>query len=249
MKKSKKIKSILKWTGWVVLVILVCFTGATISEAFFSGVHSPDISETGSEANPMLIDNYLPEYDFTEVYEVEIEATPEIAYRAIKEATLSDMSVVICILLGLRELPEKIFGNKSTGMDSRKPILSQMQSGDSVILEEQAPGEIVFGMIVKGREGRFWEKSDNKISIASTEEFLAFKDPEYCWVISHFLVKDTANPGKVIVRTESRTMGLSIQAAKEFKPYWSVISPFSGLIRRLMLKAIKTRAEILMEGL
>jgi hypothetical protein len=152
-------------------------------------------------------------------------------------------------LLGLRELPEKLFGNKSTGMDIRKSILSQIQSGDSVILEELAPGEIVFGMIVKGREGRFWKKSDNKISIASTEEFLAFKDPEYCWVISHFLVKDTANPGKVIVRTESRTMGLSVQAAKESKPYWSVIRPFSSLIRRLMLKAIKTRAEILMEGL
>jgi len=189
----------------------------------------------------MLIDKYLPKYDFTEVYDIEIEATPEVAYRAVNEATLGDMSVVVRLLLWLRAIPDRIMGNKSMDLDSRTPIITQ-QSDDSIILEQQAPHEIVLGMIMKGR---VWEKQNKEIKLTHADDFLAFKDPEHCWVVSHLRVDSSGTPGTVIVRTESRTMGLSQQATKEFKSYWRIIKPFSGLIRRLMLNAIKYRAEII----
>lgn len=189
----------------------------------------------------MLIDKYLPKFDFTEVYDIEIEATPEVAYRAINEATLGDMSVVVRLLLWLRAIPDRIMGNKSMDLDSRTPFITQ-QSDDSIILEQQAPHEIVLGMIMKGR---VWEKQNKEIKLTHADDFLAFKNPEYCWVVSHLRVDSSGTSGTVIVRTESRTMGLSQQATKEFKSYWRIIKPFSGLIRRLMLNAIKYRAEII----
>jgi hypothetical protein len=56
-------------------------------------------------------------------------------------------------------------------------------------------------------------------------------------------VEDAAEPGFVIIRTESRTRALSRQSCRIFTPYWRIIRPFSGLIRRLWLRGIQRRAE------
>jgi hypothetical protein len=56
-------------------------------------------------------------------------------------------------------------------------------------------------------------------------------------------VQETNTPGMVVVYTESRTKGLSLRSVKDFTPYWYIIRPWSGLIRRLWLRGIKRIAE------
>lgn len=188
----------------------------------------------------MLLDEYLPKYDFTEVHTIKIKTTPEIAYRAIKETTLAEISGIVRLLFILRELPEKMAGREGFNMNNRRPLLA----AGFTKLVEQIPHELVLGLIVPANIGRVWQKSSRLNGIASdSHEYFAFNHPDYLKVVSNMLVTDTSESGVVTVRTESRIMGLSDKARKGFRPYWWVIRPWSGLIRRLWLKAIKKRAE------
>ncbi len=50
----------------------------------------------------MLIDQYLPAYEFSELHSVTINAPPERAYAALKELTVADLSPLIFLLLDIR---------------------------------------------------------------------------------------------------------------------------------------------------
>jgi hypothetical protein len=197
-----------------------------------------------SKENTMLLDEYLPKYDFTEVHTINVSAAPETAYRAIKDTTLEEISGFVRFLFWLREMPEKMVGRNTNSMTSKGPMLGQMEKNGFTMIQEQPPREDVFGLIVPGKIGRVWDKTSGYGSqVANTAEFLAFKDPRYLLVVANLMVQDSDVPGVVTVYTESRTMALSEQARKSFRLYWAFIRPWSGLIRRLWLNAIKRRAE------
>jgi hypothetical protein len=194
----------------------------------------------------MLLDKYLPKYDFTEVHSIKIQSSPDAAYNAMKDVTLGEISGVVRLLFSLRELPETVVGRKDAmgGFSSGKPLMSQMIGNGFVKIDELVPHEIVFGMIVPGSIGRVWKKSSElNFTPTTPQEFFAFKNPDFLWVVANFMVQDLDTPGTVILSTESRTMGLSPQARKNFTPYWRIIRPWSGLIRRMMLRGARRRAE------
>jgi hypothetical protein len=192
----------------------------------------------------MLLDKYLPEFDFTEDYIVPTKAGPEAAYRAIKEVTLAEISGIVRVLIFLRTLPERVVGRKCDAYDAHAPILAQLCNGFFTYLAEQPPQEIVIGLIVPEDVGRIWKKSsDLDIHPSNAAEYFAFKNPSYLKVVCNFLVEDAKEPGCVTVRAEFRTGALSPRARKSFAPYWRIIGPFSHLIQKLWLKGIKRRAE------
>jgi hypothetical protein len=124
------------------------------------------------------------------------------------------------------------------------PIMEQLEQNGFTMIEKQPPREDVFGLIVPRKIGRVWNKKSGTVpSVTDAAEFIAFKDPDYLLVIANLLIKETDTPGVVTAYTESRTMGLSPQAVKDFSPYWRIIRPGSGLIRRLWLRGIKRHAE------
>ncbi|MGD9117073.1 MAG: hypothetical protein PVJ61_07920 [Dehalococcoidia bacterium] len=186
----------------------------------------------------------MPRYDFTEVHTITIKATPEAAYRAVEETTWAEVSPIVRWLFFLRELPEKLVGRKGQTTKTGIPIMEQLEQNGFTMIEKQPPREDVFGLIVPGKIGRVWnKKSGTTPPVADAAEFLAFKDPDYLLVMGNLLIKETDTPGVVTAYTESRTMGLSPRAVKDFAPYWRIIRPFSGLIRRLWLRGIRRHAE------
>lgn len=192
----------------------------------------------------MLLDKYLPVYDFTEVHTIRIKATPEEAYRAVEETTWAEVNGIVRLMFYIRELPEKLVGRTGQSLKTGRPIMEQLEQNGFTVIEKQPPGECVFGLIVPGKIGRVWDKSSGTDGeVANAEEFLAFNDPGFLMVIANLLVKDTDTPGVVTVYTESRTKGLSPRAVKDFTPYWRIIRPWSGLIRRLWLRGIRRHAE------
>ena len=122
--------------------------------------------------------------------------------------------------------------------------MEQLEQNGFTMIEKQPPREDVFGLIVPGKIGRVWNKESGTVPpVTSSAEFIAFKDPGYLLVIANMLFKETDTLGMVTVYTESRTKGLSPRAVKDFTPYWRIIRPWSGLIRRLWLRGIKRIAE------
>ena len=192
----------------------------------------------------MLLDDFLPTYDFTEVHSIRIQTRPEIVFRSIKELSLAEISSIVRLLFFIRSLPEKAVGRNGLTMNKKEPLLSNMLKIGFITLAEQVPHEFVFGIIIPGNIGRFWHKASSlDISTTDTQGFLAFNNPDYVCVAANFLVKDTDEADYITVRTESRSRALSSKARENFTPYWFIIRPFSGLIRRLWLRGIKHRSE------
>jgi hypothetical protein len=192
----------------------------------------------------MLLNEIVPTYDYTEVHSIHVKATPEAAYRAVNEITMAEISPIMGWLFFLRTLPEKVAGRNGATLSPQGPLLSSMLKNGFTKLAEEKSAEIVFGMIVPGTIGRVWQKSSGRTpELRNAEEFLAFNNTAYLKVVANYYVKKAATPGYVIISTESRTKALSASARAKFAPYWRVIRPFSGLIRRLMLRGIKRRAE------
>jgi hypothetical protein len=193
----------------------------------------------------MLLDEILPQYDFTDVHAIKIKASQEVAYRAFTQITLSEISGIVRLLFFLRELPWKIARKEEASLtfDIHKPMLSQMLTHNFTLITEQAPEEIVFGLIVSRKIGTFVDGYNGTEKLPENpEEFLAFHHPDYLSVVANFLITPAETPGFTIVRTESRTKAWSPQAKKDFTPYWRIIRPFSGLIRELWLRGIQRRA-------
>jgi hypothetical protein len=186
----------------------------------------------------MLLDKYLPVYDFNEVHAVTIQAAPEKAFAALKELKPVELSPLVYWLLSIRELPARLTGRSSPQKWGDQPFLEQLFEGGFVPLEEAPSREIVFGLI-----GQFWELTGGKSpSIASPQEFLAFEQPEYAKVAANLAVTDLGN-GTVRCTTETRIHATHPETLKKFAFYWRLISLGSGFIRVLWLRAIKRKAE------
>ncbi|MFC1983388.1 hypothetical protein ACFLV5_06390, partial [Chloroflexota bacterium] len=95
----------------------------------------------------MLLDDFLPMYDFTEVHSIRIKARPEVVFRAIEELTLAEISSIVRLLFFIRSLPEKAVGRNGLNMNIRAPLLSSMLKIGFMILAKQPPHEFVFGII------------------------------------------------------------------------------------------------------
>lgn len=185
----------------------------------------------------MLLNEFLPTFQFNEVHRVTVRASPEKTFAAIKELTWSELSPIVNLLLGIRALPARLTGNSEPAMDARKPMLNLMYDNGFIPLAE-SPNEIVFGLI-----GQFWKlKEDTPPPVRSPQEFLAFDDPAFATVATNLRVRATA-PSLVECSTETRIHVPELDTRKKFALYWRVISLGSALIRILWLNAIKRRAE------
>jgi hypothetical protein len=186
----------------------------------------------------LLLNKYLPAYDFNEVHSVTIHASLEKTFAAIKELTPSELSPWVYRLLSIRELPARLIGKQSQQAWNGKPFLEQLYDDDFIPLEEALNREIVFGMI-----GQFWKLTGGESpQIASPQEFLVFDHPDYAKVGANLAVIDLEN-GTTQCTTETRIHATNPATRKKFAFYWQIISMGSGFIRVLWLNAIKRNAE------
>src|SRR5262245_19488303 len=96
-------------------------------------------------------------------------------------------------------------------------------------------------VVVIGIIGQFWKPVAHPIKINSLEEFLSFDRDGFCKAALNLRIVESA-PAVCDVITETRVLSYG-RAEAEFREYWRVIAPFSGLIRREILRKIKQRAE------
>ncbi len=186
----------------------------------------------------MLLDKYLPVYDFNEVHVVTIRTSAEKAFAAIKELASTELSPLAFWLMSIRELPARLTGKPSPQIRGGQPFLEELFEDGFIFLDEAPNQEIVFGLV-----GQFWELTGGKNPhIDSPQEFLAFDQPDYAKVAANLAVTDLGN-GTVRCTTETRIRATHPATLKKFALYWRIISLGSGFIRILWLKAIQRKAE------
>lgn len=97
--------------------------------------------------------------------------------------------------------------------------------------------EVVFGIA-----GKFWRPDGALRPIADREAFLAFAE-DGCVKAAWNLRVEQTSPETCVFSTETRIRYFGPAARRKFRLYWSIVGPFSGLIRRLLLRGVRRRAE------
>lgn len=171
------------------------------------------------------LDDFMPSYEFSERHWIEIDAPAGRIDAAFREVSIADIPLARA-LWWVRRLG-RTYG------DSTKPFIGGELPG--VVLED-VPGE----GIVLGLTGQFWRVlggQSDPAAPATSEEFLAYRRPDTCKAVIDFRV------GPSSLTTETRVHVADPASRRTFGGYWLVVRPFSGLIRILLLRAARRRAE------
>ncbi|HEU0012416.1 MAG TPA: hypothetical protein VFQ45_01965 [Longimicrobium sp.] len=186
----------------------------------------------------MLIDGWMGEYDFSERHALRIAATPERVYAAARAMDFRG-SWVIRTLFALRAVPALFTraGRRREG-EGGSPLATTgdglLRAGGFVLLEEQPGREVVLGLV-----GRFWKASGCLVPV-TPDGFRAFDRPGYTMAAWNFTVAPEGD-GSVLA-TETRVRCTDAAARRRFRPYWTLIRPFSGLIRMEILRSVRRAA-------
>jgi hypothetical protein len=179
----------------------------------------------------MLINEFLPVYDFDEKHEITIRASREKVSAALYSFDIND-SAVIRWLIWLRGLTSE----SSRGAPSESSMLRDATKFGFVILGEKPNEEIVLGLA-----GKFWALSGD-LQKLNAEEFRAFAKQGYAKAVWNFTLSE-AGERKVCLKTETRVQCLDAATQESFRFYWWFVKPFSGWIRREILRLVKQKAE------
>jgi hypothetical protein len=172
------------------------------------------------------LDDFLPVYEFSERHSLAIDAPAARIDQALRTVSIADTPVARA-LWWVRRLGRP-YG------DARKPFIGGELPG--VVLDDVPEHGVVLGLtgqfwrILGGGQSR-WEQP------TSAEEFIAYARPDTCKAVIDFRV------GTASLATETRVHVADPAARRRFRLYWLVIRPFSGLIRILLLRAARRRAE------
>jgi hypothetical protein len=170
------------------------------------------------------LDDFLPEYEFSERHALAIHASPARIDEAVRGVSISDIPIAR-VLWFIRRLGRP-YG------DSKRPFVGGGLPG--VVLENRPAEGIVLGVT-----GQFWRLRGGRDFERPTtaEEFLAYDQPDVAKAVIDFRI------GSVGLTTETRVHVADRAARRKFGLYWTVIRPFSGVIRILFLRAVRRQAE------
>lgn len=176
-------------------------------------------------------DRFLPDHDVRTSHAIEVDAPPDVVYRAARDLDMGK-SLPVMVLFALRTIPHVVMGKTRP---SRTLTLDLVLDAGFTVLEERAPEELVIGVA-----GRFWRPDSGLVRVAP-EDFSHFDRPGYAKATMSFIVEERGS-GSLLI-TETRVACIDEAARRKFSLYWRAIGPFSGFIRRLMLARVKKAAE------
>jgi hypothetical protein len=179
----------------------------------------------------MLIDDYLPVYDVSEHHEADLRVPPDVAFASARGLNLRH-SPLSTLLFLIRGVPHLLRGKARLTRDLG---LQQFLEAGFTILEEDPGTELVLGAV-----GRFWQLTRG-IPPIDADEFVGFATPGYCKAVMNLRVEPDGAGSRLV--TETRVLATSDGARRKFRLYWTMIGPFSALIRLEMLRSIKREAD------
>lgn len=188
-----------------------------------------------------LIDQYLPRFDVRETHRIRVRAGPDATWAALRRADLA-RSPIVGALLVIRAFPAALSSGRA-GLQRlrhesvRHVTLDSLLEEGFRILGERPSEELVIGL-----EGRFWRPGGG-LRVPTRESFMhmppAAGTARAAWSFTLRVVE----PGECVLATETRVLCADAAARRRFRPYWWLIRPGSGLIRRAMLASIRDAAQ------
>jgi len=120
-------------------------------------------------------------------------------------------------------------------------LRQRVQGTGFVILDELPDDELVVGVA-----GRFWRPDGGRCMDLKAPDFIDFSRTGHAKVAWNFKLRAAppeTETKTTILSTETRIQCFGRAARWKFRAYWTLVGPFSGLIRKAILKHVKTQAE------
>lgn len=174
-----------------------------------------------------LIDEFLPEFDVVERHAIVVRAAPARVWAMLRTADLG-RSPLVGALLAVRGL-----GRHRRATMTPETMLG---AGGFTQLDERPERELLIGL-----EGRFWRPRPD-LRATDTRRFREPLEPGLARAAWDFRL-EPLEAGATRLSTETRVHCADAATRRRFRPYWLLVRPGSGLIRRAMLAAIRRAAE------
>jgi hypothetical protein len=177
------------------------------------------------------IDDLLPRCDFRADYKILISAPPSRVYECLLHLDFSELWLTR-MLMTLRT-------GRIVPRQQGRELRQHLQGSGFVILDEVPDEELVIGVA-----GRFWRPDGGRCRDLQRADFSDFSRSGYAKAAWNFRLRAAPPEANgTFLSTETRIQCFGPAALWKFRIYWLLIGPFSGLIRKAILKQAKTRAE------
>ncbi|MFT8521674.1 hypothetical protein [Gluconobacter oxydans] len=165
-------------------------------------------------------------FDFSERHSILIRARPETILNSVRHYRLGD-DLLLRPALYLRGLPARLL---------HAPSPPPLELQDFTLLS-QTNRSLVYGL-----KGAFWRTDYGLRRFDTPMEFLGDRDASAATLILSFMTVP-AKRGRTRLVTQTHILCPTSHVRRRFLPYWLVIRPVSGLLRRRMLSQIKAQCE------
>jgi hypothetical protein len=179
----------------------------------------------------MKLDELMPRFDVAARYETRVDASVERTREAMRNADFSELPFTR-LLMGLRTLAWG--GKKLERSVSQK---ERLQAAGFVSLSSGSENELLLGVA-----GRFWRPDSGIVRGLAASEIIAFEREGYAKALWNFSA-ERVESNVTRLTTETRVLTYGTAARRKFRAYWLLVGPFSGLIRKEMLRLVKRDAE------
>ena len=167
----------------------------------------------------------MPDYDVREYHQIIISAPKEEVYQTMKTMDFRASPIVRALLF-----------IRSGGRKVKAVTLQSFWQRGFLLLSDIPNDEVLLGLV-----GRFWTPTGSLLTLPPTQ-FLTFEDPSYAKTAFNFQLHD--HPTGTLLTTETRVKCFRNPERIFFRCYWTVIRPFSGLIRKEMLRQIRVACQL-----
>jgi len=188
----------------------------------------------------VLIDDFAPTWDASEVHQIEIRREAAFVYKQLWQADLAG-SPLIKLLLALRSLPALLLHPASINLRLVRSWRRSIRMPDLIAAGFAQLAEVPGRELVLGIAGRFWRPAGN-VSTSNESNFHGPVPHGLARAVWNFHVAPSGI-GRTILSTETRIIAGDTSSRAKFRLYWFFVAPFSGLIRRMMLNAVRRRCE------
>lgn len=197
-----------------------------------------------AHAPALIVERALPRYDASLAVHRIVPGSPEAVYAAARRADFLEAwrsSPAVRLMFAVRGLGERAAALVRRRTPVTPPVPDRLRladlgdHGDWVLLGEDPPHEIAFGVI-----GRFWagETVWEQIDAA---DFVAFDAPDRAKIAASISLRPYG-ADHTLVTYECRTQGTDPRAAAGFLRYWRLLSPFIGVVLRSHLRVVEAEA-------
>jgi hypothetical protein len=193
---------------------------------------------------PLLLDQFIPQYDHAVVYSQVLRAPPQKCFEALVDMDILQIPV-IRLLIRARGLPQRVAdavrGRGAEAKEASWPTTFRIRDLAPlgwIKLGERPGSELVFGIV-----GKPWQPVTSRPGEpVAAEQFGGFDEPGFAKIAESTRV-DPYGDRFSIVTVESRVALTDEDSRRRFRRYWLMMSPFMKLMRPTIMRALERQLQ------